>query len=150
MPNADPTPPHPAPGAFCWLDLAAGDAGLAKEFYARAFGWTFSEEAALGGRYTRCHVRGRAVGSIYALSRMQRERGVPSHWTPYIGVRSVHASAGRVAAAGGRLLVPPLEVPGVARIALVQDAVGALVGLWQAVATGPPAMAARPAGAAAE
>lgn len=150
MPNADPTPPHPAPGAFCWLDLAAGDAGLAKEFYARAFGWTFSEEAALGGHYTRCHVGGRTVGSIYALNRSQLERGVPSHWTPYIGVRSVHAGVELVAAAGGRLLVPALEVPGVARIALVQDAVGALVGLWHAVATGPPATAARPAGAAAE
>jgi predicted enzyme related to lactoylglutathione lyase len=138
-PKRPPAPtPAPTPGAFCWLDLAASDAELARAFYAQAFGWTFSEESALGGRYTRCHAGGRPVGTIYALNRAQLEHGVPSHWTPYIGVGSVRASAQRVVAAGGRLLVPPLEVPGVARIALAQDAVGALFGLWQAAAPGPP------------
>ena len=28
-----------APGTFCWTDLGTTDAGTAKEFYTRVFGW---------------------------------------------------------------------------------------------------------------
>jgi predicted enzyme related to lactoylglutathione lyase len=123
---------HPArPGAFCWLDLAASDAALAKQFYAQVFGWSFDDQPALGGHFTRSRVGGRDVGSLYQLKRAQLEHGVPSHWTPYILVASADATAQRVAACGGRLVVAPFDVPGMARIALIEDAVGALVGLWQ-------------------
>ena len=37
----------------------------------------------------------------------------------------------RVASLGGRVLVAPFDVQGIARIALIEDAVGAVVGLWQ-------------------
>lgn len=121
----------PRPGGFCWLDLAASDAAIAKAFYARAFGWTFDERQANGGHYTRCRSDGRDVGSLYQLRRAQLEHGVPSHWTPYILVNSALATARGVAAWGGRLVVAPFDVPGTARIALIEDAVGALVGLWQ-------------------
>ena len=129
----------PPPGAFCWLDLAASDAELAKAFYSRAFGWTFRDQPALGGRFTRCQVAGRDVGSLYELRRAQIAHGVPSHWTPYIGVDHVDAALLRVAACGGRTLVMPFDVPGTARIALIEDAVGALVGLWQPLRAAPAA-----------
>ena len=122
---------RPRPGDFCWLDLAASDAALARAFYARAFGWTFDEHQANGGHFTRCRSDGRDVGSLYQLRRAQLERGVPSHWTPYIQVESALATARSVTAWGGRLVVAPFDVPGTARIALIEDAVGALVGLWQ-------------------
>lgn len=135
LPNRDP----PQPGSFCWLDLAASDAGLAQRFYAQAFGWTFQEQAALGGRFTRCHVGRRDVASLYQLKQAQLEHGVPSHWTPYIAVDQVDAALQRSAACGGRAVVAPFDVPGMARIALIQDAVGALVGLWQPIGGTPPA-----------
>lgn len=121
------------PGAFCWLDLAASDAALAKAFYAQAFGWTFQDERVNGGEITRCHAGGRKVGSMYQLNRTQLHHGVPSHWTPYILVASADAAARRIPSLGGRLVVAPFDVQGVARIALIEDAVGALVGLWQAL-----------------
>ena len=119
------------PGEFCWLDLAASDAGRAQQFYAQAFGWTFQDQPTLGGCLTRCHAGSRAVGSLYQLQQAHLERGVPSHWTPYIAVGHMDAALARVAAGGGRAVVLPLDFPGTARIALIQDAVGALVGLWQ-------------------
>ena len=122
---------RPLPGAFCWLDLAAADATVAKAFYARAFEWTFRDEQANGGHYARLRAGGQDVGSLYQLRRAQLEHGVPSHWTPYIRVDSADATARRIAALGGRLVVAPFDVPGTARIALIQDAVGALVGLWE-------------------
>jgi predicted enzyme related to lactoylglutathione lyase len=121
------------PGAFCWLDLAASDTALAKAFYAQAFGWTFEVERANGGVFTRCHAGGRNVGSLYQLNRTQLQQGVPSHWTPYILVANADAAARRISSLGGRLVVAPFDVQGIARIALIEDAVGALVGLWQAL-----------------
>ena len=81
------------PGDFCWLDLAATNEDHARQFYADAFDWTFAEQRANGGRYTHCLAGGRAIGSLYRLRRSDVERGVPSHWTPYVCVESVDASA---------------------------------------------------------
>ena len=119
------------PGTFCWLDLAASNAAVARQFYAQAFGWSFVDQQANGGVFTRCRVGGRDVGSLYQLRRAQLDRGVPSHWTPYIRVSSVDSAASRIAILGGRLVVAPFEVDATARIALIEDAIGALVGLWQ-------------------
>jgi len=117
---------------FCWLDLAASDADVARRFYATAFGWQFETRHANGGVYTRCHVGGDAMASLYQLRRAQLERGVPSHWTPYLRVADADAAVRRVTGLGGRALVAPFDVADAARIALIEDAVGALVGLWQA------------------
>lgn len=124
--------PDKAPlNGFCWLDLAASDMALAKTFYAQAFGWRFETQRANGGRFTRCRAGAHEVGSLYPLKRAQLEHGVPSHWTPYLRVADVDALAARIAPLGGRVLVAPFEVERTARIALVEDAVGAVLGLWQ-------------------
>lgn len=132
---ASPTPP--AAGDFCWLDLAASDAGAARAFYAATFGWTFREEHVPGGRYVRIRTGGREAASLYELRAAQVEAGVPSHWTPYVRVADAGAACRAVEANGGRVVVRPFAVPGAARIALVQDAVGALLGLWQEPGPGP-------------
>ncbi len=122
-----------SPGAFCWLDLAAADAMRAKAFYARLFGWTFHDQHANGGTFTRFHSGGQAVGSLYPLPQRQLDQGVPSHWTPYVRVVDVDAAVARAVDLGGRLVIAPFEVEHMARIALIEDAVGALVGLWQSM-----------------
>ena len=44
-----------------------------------------------------------------------------------------------VVSCGGRILVAPFDVEAMARIALAEDAVGALIGLWEpARPPGPP------------
>ena len=70
---------------------------------------------------------------MYRMSQREREHGVPSHWTPYVCVRDIDATAGRVEAAGGAVLVQPFEVEGVARIALVTDSIGSIMGLWESL-----------------
>ncbi len=139
MPHARPTVPSPdeaRPGAFCWLDLAAIDADVARRFYAQAFGWTFVEARANGGRFTRCFAGDTEVATLYQLPRAQVESGAPSHWTPYVKVESADAAARLAARAGGRLLVAPFDLADTARIALLQDAAGALVGVWECLPRG--------------
>ena len=120
-----------AAGRFCWIDLAASDAERAKAFYGALFGWSARDQAANGGVFTRLHLAGRDVGSIYQITRAHLARGVPSHWTPYVRVADVDSASRRALRLGGQQLIAPFEVDGVARIALVADTVGAMVGLWQ-------------------
>jgi uncharacterized protein len=127
-------PGKAAPGQFCWLDLAASDAAGAQAFYGNLFGWTFEPQRANGGFFTRLLLSGRDIGSMYELRRLQLDQGVPSHWTPYVRVTEVEDAARRAISSGGRVVVLPFTVSGVARIALVQDPVGALIGLWEPLA----------------
>jgi predicted enzyme related to lactoylglutathione lyase len=127
MRNVDTVPP----GRFCWLDLAASDADRAAHFYGRLFGWTAREQPANGGHFTRLQASGQDVGSLYQLRRELLGRGLRSHWTPYVRVLDVGDTAHRATEIGGTVVVPPFEVSGIARIALIADAVGAQIGLWE-------------------
>jgi predicted enzyme related to lactoylglutathione lyase len=126
---------QPPVGQFCWVDLAASDAARAGAVYRDVFGWTAQEQSANGGAFTRLQHAGRDVGSLYQLSRKHLDNGVPSHWTPYVHVDDVDAITRRAVSCGGEVIVNPFAVSGVARIALIVDAVGAQAGLWQSVET---------------
>ena len=120
-------------GNFIWHDLAAADSAAALDFYHRVFGWTAITESANGGQFIRLQCGGRDVGSLYNMSQRERDHGVPSHWTPYICVKDVEVTTHRVESPGGTVLVGPFEVDGIARIALVADSLGAVIGLWESL-----------------
>ena len=120
-------------GRFCWVDLAATDAGSAKAFYENLFGWTAHEQPANGGSFTRLRLSDHDVGSIYQLRDTLLEQGIPSHWTPYVRVHDVARAVRRATSLGGTVIAKPFVVSDVARIALILDSVGALIGLWEPV-----------------
>lgn len=118
-------------GQFCWLDLAATDADSAKTFYRNLFGWTSHEQLANGGSFTRLRLSNHDVGSVYQLTNTLLENGMPSHWTPYVRVANVNDAVRNAVRLGGTVVVDPFAVSGVAKIALILDSVGAIVGLWE-------------------
>lgn len=120
-----------AVGRVCRVDLAAGDIGAAREFYAELFGWSSETHRVAGGQVEHFMLGEDVVASGYQLSRRHLANGVPSHWTPYVGVEDVRASSRMAVRLGASLIVAPFDVPGVGAIALIQDPVGALLGLWQ-------------------
>ena len=122
-----------AAGRFCWVDLAATDADSARDFYGRLFGWAACEQSANGGTFTRLRLADQDVGSLYQLRDVHLDHGVPSHWTPYVRVGNVDDAARRAAAIGGKVIVRPFAMSGIARIALILDSVGAHVGLWEPI-----------------
>jgi len=124
-----------AAGRFCWLDLAATDAGNAKTFYRNLFGWTSHEQLANGGSFTRLRLSDHDIGSVYQLKEALLDNGMTSHWTPYVRVNNIEQAAGRAKQFGGTVVVDPFLVSGIARIALILDSVGAVVGLWEPIAT---------------
>ena len=120
-----------AAGRFCWVDLAATDAGRAVDFYAGLFGWSARPVAANGGTFLRLSRGRRNVGSVYQMRAPQVAAGLASQWTPYVRVADAAAACERASSLGGTVAVEPFAVDGIARIALVVDPGGAAFGLWE-------------------
>lgn len=55
----------------------------------------------------------------------------PPRWTTYINVDDVDAVAKNAEAAGGTIVVAPMDVMGAGRMAIFQDTTGAFIAAWQ-------------------
>jgi predicted enzyme related to lactoylglutathione lyase len=115
-------------GTPCWVDLVTPDVEAAQHFYGLLFGWGFADTGEATGNYRLASVRGKVVAGV---SKQQPESMGPSAWTTYLWAHDADAVASRVAGAGGRLLVGPVDVPGAGRVAVASDSAGAVFGLWQ-------------------
>lgn len=125
------TIPESQPARFCWVDLAATDSRAAADFYRGLFGWHTETQCVNGGEIRRFTIDGETVASLYQLDKRQIAAGVPSHWTPYISVADIDESVSLAATLGGRVVVKPFRVDGIARVSLITDSNGALTGLWE-------------------
>ncbi len=54
---------------------------------------------------------------------------VPPHWQPYVAVADPDATTARAKELGGSVLMEPMEVPKVGRIAVLGDPQGATFGI---------------------
>lgn len=121
----------PTPGTPCWFDLLSPDAPAAAAFYARLFGWTYDVSGPEYGHYHMALVDNRPAAGI---GQRQEGASTPSAWTVYLAARDAAAMADRVSELGGSVVMEPTEVPGMGRMAIVQDPGGAVFGLWQPLA----------------
>ena len=55
---------------------------------------------------------------------------VPAHWTPYFMVADVDATAAKATSLGGKLTVPPMDIPNTGRFAMVNDPQGAMFAVY--------------------
>jgi hypothetical protein len=60
--------------------------------------------------------------------------GVKPFWAPYIEVDDVDAAAGQLKTLGGKVLMPPQDIPNVGRFAPVADPQGAVFNLYKPLA----------------
>ena len=117
----------PAHGTFCWNELATRDAEASKKFYAELLGWTFKSGQVEAVVYNEIRVGERAIGGVY---QMGSEFGdAPSHWMAYVAVDDVDASAKRVEELGGKVCVPPTDIPNTGRFCVITDPNGATLSL---------------------
>ena len=122
-----------APGTFCWIDCGSADHRAARTFYGSLFGWTAEDHATPGGgSYTMYRKDGHAVAGGYQLTPEMQALGVASHWMSYVAVEDTAAVLRAVAAAGGRVMGPPIPVPGLGVMGIFSDPTGAACGTWEA------------------
>lgn len=115
----------PAPLEFSWHELTTSDQQAAISFYEQLFGWAKQSEIDMGehGAY---YMFGRDRFTYGGI--MKQVPGTPgTYWLHYARVAdSADAAAERATKLGATVIVPPREVPGGDRIAVLRDPQGAV------------------------
>ena len=116
-----------SPGEPCWVDLGSPDLAASTAFYTSLFGWTAGTSDAEHGGYTVFHLDGEQIAGAGPIG----GTGFAPSWGVYLSVADADATATQVTGAGGAVVVPPLDIAGGGRMAVLEDATGALVHVWQ-------------------
>ncbi len=116
-------------GAFSWSELTTTDPKAAVAFYGALLGWTAKDMGAEMGGYQVVSVGDAQVAGI--MSNPPGAPPMPPSWGCYVTVTDVDGSVARCGQLGGKTLVPPMDVPTVGRMAVIQDPQGATLSLMQ-------------------
>jgi predicted enzyme related to lactoylglutathione lyase len=127
----------PTAGTFCWDELVTTDPDAAGAFYAAVFGWKPHPMDMGGGMtYTLFHRPGTTApdgNPIGAGGMMKSPPGVPhSFWIAYVAVEDADRSSDRATKLGGKVMVPPTDIPNVGRFACWSDPQGASIAVLAA------------------
>ena len=116
-------------GTFLWDELVTSDVGAAKSFYTEVLPWTTREmDMGDAGTYT---IFQRAGEVDVAGCFTPPEGAPPPHWQPYIGTDDVDATVAKANELGATTFMEATDIPNVGRIAVLQDPVGAVFGLFK-------------------
>jgi len=117
------------PGTPSWVDLASPDVDASVAFYGALMGWGATEPGPVEetGGYRMFQQDGKSVGGV--MGKMQEQQ--PTAWATYVSVADADETAERVRAAGGSVLVEPMDVMDIGRMAFFADPSGAAFGVWQ-------------------
>lgn len=121
-------------GEFVWYELMTTDVVAAAAFYGTVIGWASRPgDAADASGYHLFSTGGTEVAGFMPLPPDAPAPG----WTGYIGVEDVDALNTAILADGGHQHVPPTDIPGIGRFAIVADPQGAVVSIIRSAEEGP-------------
>jgi uncharacterized protein len=120
--------PQYAPGTPSWVELASPDVDASARFYGELLGWDATEPGpAESGGYRMFQQEGKNIAGL--MGHMQQ--GQPTAWATYVSVADADETAGKVKTAGGSVVVEPMDVMDIGRMAVFADPTGAVFGIWQ-------------------
>ena len=115
----------PQRGRVVWHDLMTTDVARAKEFYGQLFGWELkSVDMGSDCKYDMIHAAGSDIGGMVPLDTGE---GQTSHWIAYAAVDSLDEAVRLADANGGKTHVPPTEIPGIGRFAIISGPEGGTI-----------------------
>jgi predicted enzyme related to lactoylglutathione lyase len=119
-------------GTSGWNELVTTDTGAARNFFGKLLGWTFEDMPMPDGQgaYVVASAGGQRAAGMFQMSG-ENFKGVPPHWMGYITVTDVDAAAAKVSTLGGKVCIPPTDIPKVGRFCIISDPTGATVSLMQ-------------------
>jgi predicted enzyme related to lactoylglutathione lyase len=123
-----PTRDHAPIGAPCWVDLMTSDTERSRVFYRELFGWTAEEPAEEFGGYFNFAKDGVRLAGCMAS---QPDSGLPDVWSVYLATDDAKRTVDAAAAHGGDVQVAAMDVGDLGTMAVVTDAGGAAIGMWQ-------------------
>jgi predicted enzyme related to lactoylglutathione lyase len=113
--------------SLVWNELATSDEEAARTFYTSLFGWTTKTDSSSPMQYTEIHAGERGIGGMYKLK--PEMQGVPPNWIPYIAVDDCDATVAKTTELGGSVMMPPMDIPGIGRFAVIKDPQGAAISI---------------------
>ena len=110
-------------GKFGWYELMTSDTETAGRFYADVVGWSVKKVEAPGYEgpaYTTFDLGDTGIAGMLTI---------PGHtaWVGYVSVEDVDAHVEKMVEAGGKMLRPAVDVPGMLRFAVMADPQGAAI-----------------------
>ncbi|HET7265619.1 MAG TPA: VOC family protein [bacterium] len=115
-------------GAMCWNELMTPDIEAAGRFYRTVFDWS-SELVDTSADSSYTIFKGGSTMIAGMMARPQRLKDVPPNWLTYFGVKDVDASAAKVRELGGRINMPPTDIPDIGRFSVCADPQGAVLAI---------------------
>ena len=118
-------------GVPCWIDTNQPDPEAAAAFYSGLFGWEIEDAMPPGSEthYFMARLRG---GDVAGISLVPEGAPPTARWDTYIWVESADDTAAKVRAAGGAVVMEPVDVMDAGRTAVFSDPEGAVFCVWQA------------------
>jgi predicted enzyme related to lactoylglutathione lyase len=122
---------------FVWHELYSPSAEQAADFYTSVLGWTV-QDYPMGdmGTYKMLVNNGTPVCGVMGTANSPGMEDIPPQWSTYIGVDDVDARLAKATAAGATIIVQPMDVPSVGRMALIKDPQGATVWFFKSATPG--------------
>jgi predicted enzyme related to lactoylglutathione lyase len=121
-------------GEFCWTEIATTDAEKCIEFYSNVFGWSFQKsDAAAGMAYNEFSTGAEypAGGLYYMDPQWFGGTAPPPHFMIYVAVDDVDAATAKAEELGATIKRPPMDIPGVGRMSVIQDPTGAHIATFK-------------------
>jgi predicted enzyme related to lactoylglutathione lyase len=115
-------------GRFVWYELLTSDPHAAVSFYTDVIGW---KAQAWENEYTMWVGGQGPLGGTMTLPAEAKKMGAPPHWTSYVQVADVDASAAEARKLGGQLFVEPTDLPKLGRFAVIGDPQGATICMYK-------------------
>jgi uncharacterized protein len=107
---------------FVWHELMSNDKEKSLEFFTNLFGWTVEDRDMDGFIYPMLTNKSETFAGAVDLDKSD---GLPSHWISYISCDDVDEFCAKATDMGATIGVPPMDIPGVGRFAVVGDVQGA-------------------------
>jgi uncharacterized protein len=117
------------PGTPSWVELSTPDVDASAAFYRALMGWSARQAgpAEETGGYRIFEQDGDSIAGLMG----QMQEGQPTAWATYVSVADADATAAKAKAAGGSVMVEPMDVMDIGRMAFFADPTGAVLGVWQ-------------------
>ncbi|MBV8185717.1 MAG: VOC family protein [Alphaproteobacteria bacterium] len=119
------------PCNFVWYELMTSDDQAARDFYAEVVGWRTQDAGQPHMQYTLLVAGEAPVAGLMTLPKEACDAGAKPGWIGYVGVDDVDACVQRIQKAGGTMHMPPTDIPGIGRFAMVADPQGASFNLFK-------------------
>lgn len=117
-------------GRFVRYELMTTEVAAARDFYSRVVGWDTVDAQMPGMTYWMFAAAGKPLAGLMELPDDARKMGAPPHWMGYVAVPDVDAAAQKATATGGRIYVPPTDIPNVGRFSVIADPTGGTISLF--------------------